>query len=54
MREILEEIKVLQNKERGCVPNQRGTILVSRDEGGCSYAAQTDDRSGPGRRRLGR
>ena len=43
MREILEEIKVLQRKSRGCVPNFRGASPVGRDKGGCSYAARTVD-----------
>ena len=33
MREILEEIKVLQGKERGWVPNLRGASPIGRDEG---------------------
>ena len=41
MWEILEEIKVLQNKERECVPNLRRTSPVGRDGGGHSYAVRT-------------
>ena len=48
MREILEERKVLQNRERRCVPNLRGASPVIHDGGGCSYAAQTVSRSGLG------
>ena len=40
MREILEEIKVLQSKDRGCVPNLRVTSSVSRGGGSHSYVAR--------------
>ena len=55
MREILEEIKVLQSKVWGRVPNLRGASSISRDDGGRSYAARTvgGRRSGWWRHRRG-
>ena len=46
MREILQEIKVLQSKRSGCVPNMQGASPVGRDRGGRSYAAQAVSSSG--------
>ena len=40
MQEILEEIKELQFKKRGCMPNPRGASPVSRDVGDRSYMAR--------------
>ena len=52
MREILE-VKELQIKERGCVPNLQGASPVGCDDGNRPYAARTDGRGRPGRRRRG-
>ena len=43
MQEILEEIKELQSKERGCVFDLRAASPVGHDVEGRSYAAQTVD-----------
>ena len=51
MWEILEEIKELQFKERGCVPILRGVSPVGRDEEGRLYTARTCSRSRPNWRR---
>ena len=48
MRKIVEEIKVLQSKESGCVLNLRGASLVGHQGEGHSYAAQTVCRSRAG------
>ena len=42
MLEILEEINILQNKERGCVPNLQGASPVSSDVGR-SFVRRTED-----------
>ena len=53
MREILEEIKVLQNKERRCVPNLQGASPVGCDREGRSYAPWTVRRGRLNRRCCG-
>ena len=45
--------KVLQRKERGCVPNLQCACPVDHDDGGCSYMALMVGRSRPNRRRRG-
>ena len=49
MREILREIKRLQYKDRGCMPNLRGASLVRP-----SYATRTVSRGRPNWRRHDR
>ena len=53
MREILEEIKVLQSKESRCVPSLRGASSVGLGEGDRSYAARSVSRGGLVLRRHG-
>ena len=53
MQEILEQIKVLQNKERRCVPNLQGVSPIGRDMEGRSYAPRTIRRGRPNRQRCG-
>ena len=46
MREIMQELKELQSKEGGCVPNLQGVSLVGRDKGCRSDAAVGRSRPG--------